>query len=172
MNHGDTLGDINADLKLLSEKGYKKVFLDEVTFATDFIEGAALLSDIYAASGMHIVLSGTDSLGFIFSESEELYDRCIMLHTTFIPYREFEIVLGITGIYEYIRYGGIMSLGGKHYNEAVIFRTKASTDEYIDSAIVRECQLKTQPPEGGRYHGDICQSRQSGVSADFGSELC
>ena len=30
-----------------------------------------------------------------------------MLHTTFIPYREFEEVLGIKGIDEYIRYGGM-----------------------------------------------------------------
>lgn len=137
---GITLGGINADLKWLSENGYRYVFLDEVTLAEDFIEGAALLSDIYAASGMKIVLSGTDSLGFLFSESEELYDRCILLHTTWIPYREFEQVLGISGIDEYIRYGGTMSLGGTHYNEASTFRTKESTDEYIDSAIAGNIQ--------------------------------
>ena len=60
----------------------------------DFIEGAAIFSDIYASSGMKIVLSGTDSLGFAFTSKEQLYDRCIMIHTTFIPYREFENVLG------------------------------------------------------------------------------
>lgn len=149
---GDTLGDINSDLKLLSDKEYKNVFIDEVTFAEDFIEGAALLADIYAASGMNIVLSGTDSLGFMFSESEELYDRCIMLHTTFIPYREFERVLGITGIDEYIRYGGTMSLGGTHYNEAVTFKTKASADEYIDSAIAKNIQHSLRYyQEGGHF---------------------
>lgn len=37
---------------------------------------------------MKIVLSGTDSLGFMFTKKDEaLYDRCIMCHTTFIPYR-------------------------------------------------------------------------------------
>ena len=154
---GDTLGDINADLKWFLEKGYKNVFLDEVTFATDFIEGAALLSDIYAASGMHIVLSGTDSLGFIFSESEELYDRCIMLHTTFIPYREFEKVLGISGIDEYIRYGGTMSLGGKHYNEAVTFKTKASTDEYIDSAIAKNIQHSLRYYQDGGHFRHLAE---------------
>ncbi|MCR5767277.1 MAG: AAA family ATPase [Lachnospiraceae bacterium] len=140
VTHGNTLGDINEDLQWLSTNGYKYVFVDEVTLADDFIEGAALLSDIYAASGMKLVLSGTDSLGFVFSESEELYDRCIMLHTTFISYSEFERVLGINGIDEYIRYGGTMSLGGVHYNEPVTFRDKASTDEYIDSAIARNIQ--------------------------------
>ena len=77
----------------------------------NFIRGAALFSDIFASSGMKIALSGADSLGFAFSEEEELYDRCIMLHTTFIPYREFEEVLGKKGIDEYIHYGGTMSLG-------------------------------------------------------------
>ena len=137
---GDDLGDINSDLKWLEANDYKYVFLDEVTFAKDFIEGAALFSDIYAASGMKVVLSGTDSLGFLFSESEELYDRCIMLHTTLIPYREYERVLGIKGIDNYIRYGGTMSLGGKHYNETSTFVSKRSTDEYVDSAIARNIQ--------------------------------
>ena len=81
------------------------------------------------------VLSGTDSLGFLFTEDEQLYDRCILLHTTFIPYREFESVLGVHGIDEYIRYGGTMSLGGVHYNETSTFASKESTDEYVDTAI-------------------------------------
>lgn len=136
-----TLDDVNQDLKVLEEKGYRYVFIDEVTLLNDFIEGAALFSDVFAASGMKIVLSGTDSLGFMFTEDEELYDRCIMCHTTFIPYREFERVLGIVGIDDFIRYGGTMSLGGKQYNDtAMIFATKKSTDEYVDSAIARNIQ--------------------------------
>ncbi len=146
-----TLDDVNQDLKVLEEKGYRYVFIDEVTLLNDFIEGAALFSDVFAASGMKIVLSGTDSLGFMFTEDEELYDRCIMCHTTFIPYREFERVLGIVGIDDFIRYGGTMSLGGKQYNDtAMIFATKKSTDEYIDSAIARNIQhsLKNYKYEG------------------------
>ncbi len=137
---GIGLGDINQDLKHLMNGGYKYVFIDEVTLIKDFIEGAALFSDIFAACGMKIVLSGTDSLGFFFSEDEQLYDRCIFLHTTFIPYREFEEVLGIKGIDEYICYGGTMSLGGIHYNEKSTFASKKSVDEYVDSAIAKNIQ--------------------------------
>lgn len=136
----NTLSDVNHDLKILEKQGYRYVFLDEVTLMEDFIEGAALFSDIFAASGMKIVLSGTDSLGFLFTEDEQLYDRCIMLHTTFIPYHEFESVLGIHGIDEYIRYGGTMSIGGIHYNESSTFASKKSTDEYIDTAIAQNIQ--------------------------------
>lgn len=137
---GDTLAQINKDLKSLQSQGFKYIFIDEVTLMEDFIEGSALFSDIFAACGMKIVLSGTDSLGFLFSADEQLYDRCEMLHTTFIPYREFEGVLGISGIDEYIRYGGTMSLGGVHYNVSSTFSNKKSTDEYVDSAIARNIQ--------------------------------
>lgn len=136
---GDSLALVNQDMKSLQNSGYKYVFIDEVTLMEDFIEGAALFSDIFVACGMKIVLSGTDSLGFLFSADEQLYDRCEMLHTTFIPYSEFESVLGIHGIDEYIRYGGTMSLGGVHYNNST-FSNKKNTDEYIDSAIARNIQ--------------------------------
>ena len=150
----DTLADVNRDLKLLEAQGFRYVFLDEVTLMEDFIEGAALFSDVFAACGMKIVLSGKDSLGFLFTEDEQLYDRCILLHTTFIPYREFESVLGIHGIDEYIRYGGTMSLGGIHYNETSTFASKESADEYVDTAIARNIQhsLRCYQYEGHFRH--------------------
>lgn len=153
INSSIDLAKINLDLRQLSKQGYKYVFIDEVTLMDDFIEGAALFSDIYATSGMKIVLSGTDSLGFLFSEDRELYDRCYMLHTTFIPYREFSKVLGIDGIDNYIRYGGTMSLGGINYNKSgMTFATKESTDEYVDSAIAKNIQhsLKNYQ-QGGHF---------------------
>ena len=146
----DDLGKLNKDLKHLESQGFKYVFIDEVTLMEDFIDGAALFSDIYAACGMKIVLSGTDSLGFLFTKSEELYDRCITLHTTFIPYREFENVLGIKGIDEYIRFGGTMSLSGVNYNEESPFSDSKRTDEYIDTAIAKNIQHSLEFYKSGR----------------------
>ena len=140
IRQSNTLSEVNSDMQYLEQNGFRYVFIDEVTLMRDFIEGAALFSDIYAASGMKIVLSGTDSLGFVFTEQDQLYDRCIMLHTTFIPYREFETVLGIKGIDEYIRYGGTMSVSGVNYNENSTFASKKSADEYINSAIAMNIQ--------------------------------
>ncbi len=150
----DTLADVNRDLKLLEAQGFRYVFLDEVTLMEDFIEGAALFSDVFAACGMKTVLSGADSMGFLFAEDEQLYGRCILLHTTFIPYREFESVLGIHGIDEYIRYGGTMSLGGIHYNETSTFASRESADEYVDTAIARNIQhsLRCYQYEGHFRH--------------------
>lgn len=148
---GISLSDINMDLKHLMNHGYKYVFIDEVTLIEDFIDGAALFSDIFAASGMKIVLSGKDSLGFFLSEDDQLYDRCIFLHTTFIPYREFEEVLGIKGIDNYICYGGTMSLGGFHDNEKSIFSNSQSVDEYLDSAIARNIQHSLKCYQSGGH---------------------
>ncbi len=153
ITQGNTLSQVYSDLKILEDYGYKYIFIDEVTMLEDFIEGAAVFSDIYAASGMKIVLSGTDSLGFAFTSKNQLYDRCIMLHTTFIPYREFERVLGIKGIDEYIRYGGTMSLGGFNYNDSSPFSTKEKADDYIDSAIARNIQHSLKYyQDGGHFH--------------------
>lgn len=141
LNSRLTLADVNHDLKLLETRGFRYVFIDEVTLLRDFIEGAALFSDVFAAGGMKVVLSGTDSLGFVFSEDEQLFDRCQLLHTTFIPYREFERVLKVKGIDNFIEYGGTMSR---------LFANKKSADDYVDSAIARNIQhsLKCYQHEG------------------------
>ena len=157
INSSNSLAGINRELRELEVLGYRYIFLDEVTLMEDFIEGAALFSDVYASSGMKIVLSGTDSLGFVFSEDDQLYDRCIMLHTTLIPYREFERVLGIEGVDEYIRYGGTMSMGGVNYNSAPTFATKASTDEYVDSAIARNIQHSLKYYRYGDHFGSLVE---------------
>lgn len=146
------LAKINLDMRQLKKLGYRYIFIDEVTLMDDFIEGAALFSDIFASSGMKIVLSGTDSLGFMFSEDRELYDRCFMAHTTFVPYREFEQVLGIKGIDEYIRYGGTMSLGGVNYNQGgKTFASRESTNKYVDSAIASNIQHSLKNYQYGNH---------------------
>ena len=152
---GVTLADVNTDLKILASQGFQYIFIDEATLLADFIEGAALFSDIFASCGMKIILSGTDSLGFLFSEDSQLYDRCVMLHTTFIPYREFERLLGIHGIDEYIRYGGTLSLGGSHYNEHSTFSTAKSTDEYVDSAIAKNIQHSLKCYQDGDHFRNL-----------------
>ena len=48
----DSLADVNRDLKVLEAQGFRYVFLDEVTLMEDFIEGAALFSDVFAACGI------------------------------------------------------------------------------------------------------------------------
>ncbi len=163
INPSVDLAKINIDLKQLSKQGYRYIFIDEVTLMNDFIESAALFSDIYASSGMKIVLSGTDSLGFVFSEDSSLYDRCYMLHTTFVPYREFSRVLDIDGIDNYIRYGGTMSLGGNNYNLSdTTFYDKRKADEYIDSAIASNIQHSLNNYQHGGHFRSLSELHEAG----------
>ncbi|WP_029231730.1 AAA family ATPase [Butyrivibrio sp. VCB2006] len=146
MKSSDDMGMLNKDLRQLSVMGIKYAFIDEVTLMEDFIDSASLLSDIYAASGMKIVLSGTDSLGFMLSIDDELYDRAYTIHTTFIPFREYARLLNIHNLDEYIRYGGTFRLGESDYgsdeylDDGLAFRDDESTRKYIDTAIARNIQ--------------------------------
>ena len=153
----DTMAAINRDLEKLLELGYENVFIDEVTLMEDFIDSAALFSDIYAAQGMKIVLSGTDSLGFWFALHQELYDRAVTIHTTFIPFRELSRLLGIDSIDEYIRFGGTLRAGELDFDDEDInaedasFRDDESTRRYIDTAICKNIQHSLSCCQDGGY---------------------
>ena len=153
----DTMAAMNRDLEKLLELGYENVFIDEVTLMEDFIDSAALFSDIYATQGMKIVLSGTDSLGFWFALHQELYDRAITIHTTFIPFREHSRLLGIDSIDEYIRYGGTLRAGELDFDDEDVnaedasFRDDESTRRYIDTAICKNIQHSLSCCQDGGY---------------------
>ena len=154
---GETITDLNKDIKLAREKGIKFFLIDEITLIEDFIDNAALLSDVYAVQGLKFVLSGTDSLGFYFAESEELYDRTVTVHTTFIPYKEHARLLGITSIDEYIRYGGTLKAGELDFEDAELnveeasFRDDETARRYIDTAICKNIQHSLKCYQKGRY---------------------
>ncbi|MBS5247859.1 MAG: type II toxin-antitoxin system PemK/MazF family toxin [Oscillospiraceae bacterium] len=153
----DTMAMMNRDLKKLFDAGFRYVFIDEVTLMRDFIDSAALFSDVFAAMGMKIVLSGTDSLGFWLAMDQELYDRAKPIHTTFIPYREYSRLLGIDSIDEYIRYGGTLRAGELAFDDEDVnaqdasFRDDESTRRYIDTAICKNIQHSLACYEAGGH---------------------
>ena len=157
----DTMAALNKDLKQLRELGIKYVFIDEVTLISDFIDSAAILSDIYSAMGMKIVLSGTDSLGFWLAVHEELYDRAVMVHTTYISFSEHSRLLGINDVDEYIRYGGTLKAGvwnfeNKEVNaEDASFRDNESTRIYIDTAICSNIQHSLKCYQDGNHFRNL-----------------
>lgn len=153
----DTMSDLSSDLKILSSLGYEYIFIDEVTLLSDFIDSASILSDIFAMQGMKIVLSGTDSLGFWLTQTQELYDRAYMIHTTYIPFREYSYLLGIRDIDEYIRYGGTLKAGELAFDDDdalaadAAFRDDESTRRYIDTAICNNIQHSLESCRRGNY---------------------
>ena len=89
-------GDESTDLSKLLDLGYEYVFL-LINPDADFID-STFIPLISTLLGMKIVLSGTDSLSFWFALHQELYDRAVTIHTTFIPFREHSRLLGIDSI--------------------------------------------------------------------------
>ena len=157
----NTIEELNADLKIANKLKYKYVLIDEITLIEKFIDNAALLSDVYAVQGMKIVLSGTDSLGFWFAQNEELYDRAVTIHTTFVPFREYSRLLKIDDIDEYIRYGGTLKAGETNFEDGDVnsfnasFRTDESTRRYIDTAIAQNIQHSLKCYDRGNHFRNL-----------------
>ena len=152
------MAGLNKDLQLLYDSGIRNVFIDEITLMSDFIDSSSLLSDVYAAMGMKIILSGTDSLGFWLAKNQELYDRAYSIHTTFIPFREYSRLLKKDDIDEYIRYGGTLRAGEIDFDdedllsEESAFRSDESTRRYIDTAISKNIQHSlVHCEDGGQF---------------------
>jgi len=164
----DTMSHLTKDLSELNRLGYKYIFIDEITLLNEFIDTAAILSDIYASMGMKIVLSGTDSLGFLMAKRDELYDRCITIHTSFISYKEYERLLGIHSIDTYIEYAGTLKIENMSYEDPdsifddVSFRDDESTRKYIDSFISRNIQHTLKNDHDGEYFNQLRELYECG----------
>ena len=157
----DNMSKLTKDLDLLYKNGCKYVFIDEITLMEDFINTAAVLSDIFAMMGMKIVVSGTDSLGFAMANRDELYDRSITIHTSFIPFREYSRLLGIDSVDTYIEYGGTLKMENMNFEDPestfddVSFRDDESTRKYIDTSISRNIQHTLKNDSYGEYFNQL-----------------
>lgn len=157
----DNMSMLTKDLDELRRRRVSYVFIDEVTLMDDFINTAALLSDIFATMGMKIIVSGTDSLGFAMACRDELYDRNVMIHTSFIPFREYSRLLGIQSIDTYIEYGGTLKMENMGFDDPdsdvdeVSFRDDESARKYIDTAISRNIQHTLKNNQYGEYFSQL-----------------
>ena len=153
----DTMASVNRDMKRLHGLGIRTVLVDEATLMRDFIDSAALFSDVYAAMGMNIVMSGTDSLGFRLAMDQELYDRAIAIPTTYIPFSEHSRLLGIRDVDDYIEFGGTLRAGELNFEDPELrvvdasFRDDESTRRYIDTSISRNIQNSLRNYDGGGH---------------------
>ncbi len=164
----DNMSLLTKDLKSLFQLGYRYVFIDEITLMDDFINTAAVLSDVFSMMGMKIVVSGTDSLGFAMANRDELYDRSVMIHTSFIPFGEYVRLLDIDSIDQYIEYGGTLKRENMSYDDPeatfdeAAFRDDESTRKYIDSAISRNIQHTLKNDHFGEYFNQLRELYEKG----------
>ena len=164
----DDMSRLTKDLKALFELGYRYVFIDEITLLSDFIDTAAVLSDVFSMMGMKIVVSGTDSLGFAMANRDELYDRSVTIHTSFISFREYARLLNIRSVDSYIEYGGTLKMENMSFDDSdaafdeVAFRDDESTRKYIDTAISRNIQHTLKNDHYGEYFNQLRELYEKG----------
>ena len=164
----DDMSRLTKDLKALYELGYRYAFIDEITLLSDFIDTAAVLSDVFSMMGMKIVVSGTDSLGFAMANRDELYDRSVTIHTSFIPFREYARLLNICSVDSYIEHGGTLKMENMSFDDPdaafdeVAFRDDESTRKYIDTAISRNIQHTLKNDHYGEYFNQLRELYEKG----------
>lgn len=98
------------DIESLVNRGYKYIFIDEITYIRDFITDCSVLANYYTMSGIRLVITGTNSFGLLLASNEELFDRITNLDVTYIPYKEYKYLFGKdTTIKDYINSGGLLT---------------------------------------------------------------
>lgn len=156
-DNGSSIMRLRKEIEAHPEAKY--VFVDEITKARNFISASSVLANKYAAEGIKIVLSGTDSLGFFLAKSDELYDRADIIHTTYISFEEQHFLIG-KGIADYIKYGGTLSPENVFYN-------RQKTDEYSNSSIVFNIVHSLEKWNQGRNYGVLRDIVDSGDLPSF-----
>ena len=73
------------------------VFIDEITFIPELISKINYLVDILSSKNhIKIIVAGTDSYVFPISQMSSLFGRAHVAHSTYISYREYISVLGLS----------------------------------------------------------------------------
>ena len=136
------------------------IFIDEITKTKNFIGTCSVLADRFAYEGKKIVIAGTDSFGFFLAKNDELLDRVHLIHTTYIPFREYNRLLH-RGIHDYMRYGGTLTDGYILYN-------KDKLHEYTNSAISLNIVHSLEKWNQGRNFGileELVNSKRNDLSS-------
>lgn len=139
----DSISDVLEKIEQLVQRGIKNIYIDEITNAVGFLDGAAILADGYAVVGVHIVISGTDSCMLDIDSRSALYDRMFKINTSYISYKEYVSLFGNISILEYIRLGGVL-LPNTFYDEN-------STYNYIQTAIIDNIIRSLNKTTSSRY---------------------
>ena len=142
-----SIGDLK---KVLNQHGdCERFFIDEITYLENFIDASSILADKYTVlEGKKLVMTGTDSLGFMLAKSDSLYDRVHIVPTTHISYKEYHHIFPDKTLDEYIEYGGTLTDGKTFYNDVI-------SEEYTNGAIVENIQHSLEYYKQGLKWGKL-----------------
>ena len=147
---GDTVQDLENDIRRLLGEGKKYFFVDEATRLIDFQHGADVFPDVLARCGGRIVLSGTDSLCLDDARKNKLQGRVFPLTTSHIFFHEWSAISDSDCLDDFARLGGILGTG-KQVQE--LFGTEDGCEDYVQSAYAENLQHSIQD----RKHANIPQ---------------
>lgn len=133
----NTMAELAEDLKDLYDKMIRYVFIEDITNVSDFVESASVLSDVFAATGMKIVLSSQEPLSFWDTVHDELYHRAELIHTTFIPYGEYSRIMFRDDMDYYIEQGGVLGQDKSKFDEYI--GTQGAMTEEIHQELEAIC---------------------------------
>lgn len=131
------------------DDGKKYFFIDEITYADKFQKLAEILSDNYVSlHNARIVVTGTDSLGLSLPTHSNLYDRSILVHTTYMPFAEFARITGNKSIDYYMKHGSTLS-------DISPFESDDFGREYLETSIVENFIKSLEKSEGLRSYPPV-----------------
>lgn len=134
MEDGDDMVDLKIALKEYRARGFTNFFIDEITRLHDFSKKGSVLADVYAAYGLRIVISGTDSLLLEIAKRSTLFDRVISVRTTWMPWREHAAIAGGSCSFDdYLENGGILPADGEWRTEVGQYVRTSIVDNLINS---------------------------------------
>lgn len=137
--------DVLAYIKAKIGEGSRYFFLDEITYADNFIQVGEVLSSLVTVYGdVRFVVTGTDSLGLSLPKKGTQYDRTCFVHTTYIPFGEYQRITGCGTLDDFIKNGSVLVPG--------IFSTYDDTHDYIQTSITENLIHSLEKSEGMRRY--------------------
>lgn len=152
INQKDSIQGLLQELKKLEDEGIRNIFIDEATFLNDYADICSIFYNYYEKSGFRIILSGTNSLLFAFSEDSEAYDRSKRIDSTWIPVSEYNSLLRIEDMEEFFKCAGVLSPYGLP-DEPHPFLNRDRTNRYIYTAIAENIQHSLENYRDGKRFG-------------------
>ena len=164
--NGGNVADICEILDSLEEV-IEYIFIDEITYLDDIVCAINQITDGYPSKT--IVLTGSSSLSFLFSEPV-LFGRCKKVNTTFISYKEWGYLKDDnTDIFEYIHNCGILdntANPSEYLNEFMNLNISSSLEKYVTQSnyvnpYIHEIEILAE-----KYPGLIIK-----ITEDFSNKL-
>lgn len=127
----DTMEKVVCTLDALYHCGVRHAFVDNATIMDDFYWRSKSITDSLCAMGLHVVVSGYETLRFVFASHDSLFDRIWSVRTNHIMMEDH-----VLSPCDFLKHGGIFyedtSIG---YKDTGDFLSPENARRYCDVAI-------------------------------------